>query len=193
MIRIILILLILIGLNSCYTKNNNTSINLNKDLFHFSSKMNNNDTIVLNVNLSNCEWEEYETNYIIKKNNKISLKITNENYYDGKKDFKSVKYEYSNLDSLNFEDFFLYLAKKNVIKDRNHFISIIHKLDTLYFYSKSLNDLLDNLGYYRLITIKYYPDEERYKIPEPPKEPKRLTPKIEFDIIETESGDTIKI
>ncbi len=171
MIRLIFTSALLFGfLYSCSNIQNKhketPSFVLERDLYDFSNKLDNNDTMILLVDASVCAWVEIDSLVITKSNDKISIQPTIWYWSDEKEILKLDKVQYSTSnDSLNLENLFKYLHKKGIQDEHNNPIvfTLFHKDDTLHFYSANLGDHLENLSYFQRIMGKLYPDAKHFE------------------------------
>lgn len=152
---------------------------LEKDIFSFSKKMNQSDTLVVFANLSACLSKRYEKNILIKTNNELFLTTYVEgDYIDTiEKELETVKYKLQETDSLSFESFFRHLESKHARNKPEYStrpsLKIIYKQDSIEYFSDGLNDHLANIRYYILIKMRLYPNAKVYQpvklIPKPRK------------------------
>lgn len=154
------------------------TFNLKRDVFDFSSKMNEMDTLFLYANLSVCTSWWVEKNMFVKKNGEISLltNINNDVLCQGDESVTiESEYCYSPTDSLNFEDLFKHMsAKEEDDKDRNSTFLLVCKKDTMRYYSYDLVDKMQNVDFYIRIKRRLFPGHEAYKSIKPPPRNKRL-------------------
>ncbi len=169
-VKIFTLLICLLFCSFILFKDNKTpsKFNLIKDIFEFSDKMENHDTLIIDANLSVCESEIFEKNVLIKENNKILIKTYRfEQNYQPEDDtliFETTLYSYSNNDSLNFENLFEYMSKtERENKDINNIIfTISFKSDTIQYFSNGINDIIESTMYYNLIKRRIYPNIKVY-------------------------------
>jgi len=140
---------------------------LDKDIYDFSNKLNNGDTIFFNAMLGVCVSDCIEKNTIYKLDNKVYIKSTICDIYPtgDSMNLESVPYLYNESDSLNFEKL-LYSLNENRIKpnDYSRFIyQIIFNQDTIEFYPTNLIMSLRKIQYYSKIKERLYPSEEFFK------------------------------
>lgn len=174
--KLIKVFLIVFSLIGCNNSNSNKDLKpilkYENKLTKFIDKIKNNDTLIIRVNGSVCQGRRFEEDIFIKKNDSIYLqtKIVSDRLKDSVKILNSIQYKYLEMDTLNFENFILYLKMKKELKTEQSSIIVqeIYKKDTLTFFSEQLNDRLKTLSYYENIKRLIYPNESFYKIPNVP-------------------------
>ncbi|PSK83755.1 hypothetical protein [Prolixibacter denitrificans] len=171
----IIMSLLILGFNSIINDEKSAAFDLRKDLTHFSYSMNESDSMIIVANLSACSSRWHETNILTKKNNQILISTSAKGDFveDDEKQLKSTFYHFAQNDSLNFENLFSYMEKKNVQgkKTKSNVFTIIFKQDTVTFYSYGLNDHLNNINYYIKIKRRIYPSVKMYQPLEIPPKP----------------------
>lgn len=148
------------------TVDDTSSFELKKDIYDFSSRLEENDTLILLVDASVCTSMQIDYLVFIKKNNNITVNTT-VHIWEGEQEIYnlgSVDYIKSQ-DSLNYEDLFKFVNNKGVKdqKSNSNVFTVIHKQDTLRLFSDHLMDHLTNLGYFTDIQQRLYPDAELYQ------------------------------
>ena len=151
-----------------------SSFDLKKDIYNFSEKMENGDTLILNAELSVCTSESHDSNLIFKLNDSVFIQSLIEEMSPRKLTItlKKTQYKFLNNDTLNFENLFTSLKdNRTQPKYHKHYtFEIIHKMDTVKFYSENLIKILKHLEYYYRIKERIYPNETYFK---PVKVPER--------------------
>ncbi len=166
------ILLSTLMLISCHSKDN---FDIYEDLHCFSEKLQNDDTLLIDVNTSLCACRGMERNTITKGGCDIWMETVIDVDCGEKisKTLDKVKYSSSEKDSLTFEYFFRSLSNPTSLsnEERTVMFRIIHKKDTIFYYTGStLSDRVSALEKYIKIKKRYYPKEELYEpaLPPPP-------------------------
>jgi aminoglycoside N3'-acetyltransferase len=141
---------------------------LKKDLYDFSTRMNESDTLIIRANLSLCISQRHEKNIIFKKNKKLFITtIIDKDYLEPKdRELGTVKYQYIKTDSLNFEDLFQFLENKGATKKselNSPTFTVVYKKDSIEFYSDKMKDFIEDTKYYREIQIRRYPESKVYQ------------------------------
>lgn len=177
MIRAILFLMIL-TLLSCKKE---SKFNLEKDLYQFSEKMENGDTIEITANISACMFAGSEKYTIIKENDNLFIEtFSEESSFERKSQTLPKMFFLTKAkDSLSFENYFKFLKKNEVPPKQNGsaLITIFYKNkpQSYYFYDSDLGDKFNKLEQLSLIRKKLYPDDSFFKVAEPilPPPPKK--------------------
>ncbi len=155
-----------------YSQDHNNQLDLKKDIWNFSNRMSDYDTIIVNADLCICTGERFEKDIITKRNDTVFVQVLIDDDIDGKVDYGKRIYKYDINDTLNFEN--LYSSLQNHLIP-NHQKSLIFQIiyngvDTLNFYTYGLMDKLRVAGYLAQVKDKIYFDKDYYKpIPIPPK------------------------
>jgi hypothetical protein len=143
-----------------------STFNLKEDLFSFSSEMTEFDTVYLLASLSVCTTWGSESNVLTKGANDVFVKTFAEGeFVDSEEhELEMVKYDILEMDTLSFENFFQYLTAHDS-KDKEYppVFTVIHKDDTLKFYSEGLVDRLIKIDYYLQVKRRIYPDVAMYQ------------------------------
>ncbi len=154
----------------------NPSFDLKKNLSDFSNTLEEDDTLFLLVDASSCMWIQKDSVVFIKKNDKVYVNTTIHLsvFEDDTHQLGNIQYS-KVTDSLNYEDLFNLLLKKNIKPNSRsvNTFTVIHKKDTLQLYSKLIGEFPEDLGYYIQIQRRLYPDAEEYqpvKVSEPEEE-----------------------
>lgn len=155
------ILLILFVVFSCKKE---SKFNLRRDIYDFSNKMENSDTLVIRANLSACLSSHSEKLILIKKQDKIHLSNEIDDDFFGEKKLKNVIYNFNSKDTLNLENLFLKVRKDTILQsNQRYFIQAIYKRDTISFTTQNLSEKLMKGGHFGLIMRRLYPNEEVYQ------------------------------
>lgn len=141
--------------------------NLQTDVLDFSTRMTEQDTLTIHADLSAClSWHE-ETNLLTKKDGQvfISGSVHGEYVEDPDKELERTHYDYLSADTLNFENLFRSMQAKGPEDGRTNapVFTIIHKQDTVNYYSDDLMDLLHSIDHYIQIKRRLYPEVKVYQ------------------------------
>lgn len=159
---------------SCHYESN---FDLNKDMYQFSERMENGDTIEVNINYSACMYSAYEVFTFTKQNDTTFLQTHSEinSFENRKQNLPKKNYKPRISGGLSFENYFEYLNKENRPKtDVNSPLVIAYyknKAQTKAFYDNGLEDKLKKLDRFAVIRNKIYPDDTFFREPEPPPPP----------------------
>ncbi|MGM0641727.1 MAG: hypothetical protein ACQESN_09935 [Thermotogota bacterium] len=156
---------------------------LDSDLFEFSSKLNEGDTLFVYSNLSVCKSIHHERDIFTKKDSQVFIQTQAKGVFldeEWEEQLPKREYNYSKQDSLNFEDLFR-TARQNRTKktDINALtFRIIFKNDTIDIYSDGLSEQIPNSEYFLKIKRKIYPTTKIYEPNEIPDLPPPPAPSI---------------
>jgi hypothetical protein len=144
-----------------------STFKLDKDLYHFSERMINGDTIIFNAMMGVCESHCMERNLIFKINDSVLIQSVIEDIYPSgdSKTLPRVQYKFNANDTLNFENLLTSLSQDRTnLKNNGQFIyQTIYKQDTIEFVPKNLILVLDKIRYYEIIKARLYPNEKLFK------------------------------
>ena len=168
-----LLILFFIVFTNCSKK---SDLNLKRDLSNFGQKMNLNDTVKINANLS-MEWYARKDKLVfIKKNDSIiSLDTsvgtdtsdirTRKNPFSPNYRYKKLKTIDINVRNNDFEIFFSDRIERTKYKSKRHDIfTIIGPNDTLHFKTKNArSDVGKGAIAYEDLMSKFYPKEPEFK------------------------------
>ena len=150
-----------------------------QDYSEFTTKMENNDTLNIGVNLSMCLWREYDQLQITKSNDTVYLQLKEKRVMnDEAVHFNRVVYELKN-DTLSLEKMMMDFDINYQEQISSPFFIIINpkEKDTVLLRTTGLGNRGFNIKRYQKIMLELYPKEmEKYIISEivPP------LPDIEF-------------
>jgi hypothetical protein len=141
---------------------------LQTDVLDFSSRMTEQDTLTIHADLSAClSWHE-ETNLLIKKDGQVFIRgsVHGEYIEEPDKELERTHYDYLSADTLNFENLFRSMQAKGPEDGRTNapVFTIIHKQDTVNYFSVDLMDLLHNIDHYIQIKRRLYPEAKVYQL-----------------------------
>jgi len=144
-----------------------STFNLDKDLYHFSEKMDNGDTLIFNAMLGVCTSHCMERNLIFRINDSIIIQSVIEDIYPSgdSKTLPRVQYKFNVNDTLNFENLLTSLRQDTTnLRNNGHFIyQAIYKQDTIEFIPKNLILVLNKIRYYEIIKARIYPNEKLFQ------------------------------
>jgi hypothetical protein len=166
--HIILFSTFLILFTSCTPEKQISKINLTENLSNFTSKMTDKDTIEIDVNLTMEWWIRIDRLTLTKRNNSIILNtlIREDTTFQMKNEFRINKLSEKRIrnDDLSFERHFVdNLKKSKFVNEYEWIYKIIHKKDTLTFYTKNLGDKGNKIGEYYKFMSNYYNNEKEFK------------------------------
>lgn len=141
----------------------------------FSTKMENNDTLNIEVILSICTWREYDQLQITKYNDSIYIQLKEKLIMeDAPIHFSKVAYQLKN-DTLNLENLLADFDTDNQKEMNSLFFIIINpkEKDTLFLRTTGLGNRGLTIERYQKIMANLYPNEmagylEKYFSPPPP-------------------------
>lgn len=140
---------------------------LKTDIYNFSNKLENGDTIILNAKLGVCMSYCNEHNLIFKENNRIFIKSIIRDIYPNNDSLilGKAEYKFEVSDSLNFENLFNSLRNNTIrpYKSTSYTYQVIYKTDSLEFYPGNLINVLMKIRYYNKIKERIYPDLKKFK------------------------------
>ncbi|GAT62145.1 hypothetical protein [Paludibacter jiangxiensis] len=152
----------------CSQKPNNkrqlSTFSLERDIYRFSEKMNNGDTLYLTASIGACFDYTIEYNTIFKKNDSVFIQSRLENLplANTTKTLPQKLYTYNQRDTLNFENLF-YSLRNNITrpkKNEHNTFQVIFNKDTIEFVCKNLMVHLIKTDYYKRINMRIYSHEE---------------------------------
>ena len=167
------VLITLFCLSLFFSCKHESKFDLEKDLYQFSDKMENGDTIEVNMNYSACMYSAHEVFTFTKQNDTTFFQTHSEinSFENRKQDLKKRIYNFQSLGQLSFENYFKYLKKDNKPKtDVNSPLVIVHyknRAQSKVFYDDGLGDKFKKLDRFALIRKKIYPHDTFFKSPEP--------------------------
>jgi len=160
-----------------FSCNSGSKFDLEKDLYQFSEKMKNGDTLEVNINHSACMFAAFERYNFIKENDILYLETYSEisSFEKQQQTLPKIIYLFKPNDSLSFENYFKYLKNENRAK-REYSSSLVtvyypNKNQRQYFNDDGLDDKFKKLNKLLLIRKKLYPNDKFFEFPEPPPPP----------------------
>ncbi|WP_210148839.1 hypothetical protein [Chryseobacterium scophthalmum] len=167
----------LLALSILFSCNNESMFDLEKDLYQFSEKMENGDTLEVYVNLSACMYAASERYNFVKENDTLYLETHSEisSFEKQQQTLPKIIYPFKLNNSLSFENYFKYLKNENRAK-REYGSSLVtvcypNKNQRQYFNDDGLGDKFTKLDKLSLIRKKLYPNDKFFETPEPPPPP----------------------
>ena len=168
-------LLVLSILFSC---NNESKFDLEKDLYQFSEKMENGDTLEVGINYSACMFAAFETYTFFKQNDTLFLETHSEisSFEKQQQTLPRIVYPFKPNNFFSFENYFKYLKEENRAKRKyssSSLVTVYHpnKNQIQYFNDDGLYDKFKKLDKLSLIRKKLYPYDKFFETPEPPPPP----------------------
>lgn len=158
-------------------KQHESKFDMKKDLYQFSEKMENGDTIVVNIDYSACMYSAHEVFTFTKQNNTTYLQTHSEinSFGNRKQDLPKTVYNIRSSDQLSFENYFKYLKRRNKPKKETGSplvtVSLKNRPYSEAFYDDSLEDKFEKLEQFSLVRKNIYPLDRFFKSPEPPPPP----------------------
>ncbi|MGD1319229.1 hypothetical protein [Chryseobacterium sp. 2R14A] len=167
-------IILLFALFIVFSCKRESKFDLEKDLYQFSEKMENGDTLEVYVNLSACMFAASERYNFVKENDTLYLETHSEISSFEKQQQTSPKiiYPFKPKNSLSFENYFKYLKNENRAK-REYGSSLVtvyypNKNQRQYFSDDGLGDKFTKLDKLSLIRKKLYPNDKFFETPKPP-------------------------
>jgi hypothetical protein len=160
-----------------YSCKHESRFDLEKDLYQFSQKMENGDTLKIKVDHSACMFAAFENYNFVKQNDTLFLETHSEisSFEKQQHTLSKVPYFINANNSLSFENFFKYLEKENKPQRNNDSplvtVHYSNKNQTKYFNDDGLRDKFEKLDKLFLIREKLYPNDKFFEVPEPPPPP----------------------
>lgn len=101
---------ILLALSILFSCKNESKFDLEKDLYEFSEKMENGDTLEVNVDHSACMFAAYERYNFVKENDTLYLETHSEisSFEKQQQTLPRIIYPFKRNNSLSFENYFKY-------------------------------------------------------------------------------------
>ncbi|MDW9382206.1 hypothetical protein [Chryseobacterium sp. JV558] len=168
-------LLITILLLSLYSCKNESKFDLNKDLYHFSERMENGDTIKIKTDLSACMFFAFEVYTFTKQNDTLFLeKYSEESSHDkSSQTLPKIIYKVKAGDPLSFENYLKFLNKEDKPYEKGDFplVTVTYKNQSRKFYDDGLRDKF--MKHDSLFTVRenIYPKDTFFKHKAPPPPP----------------------
>jgi len=172
------ILIPLFFLSLLFSCKHESKFNLEKDWSQFSEKMENGDTIEMNINYSACMYSAYEIFTFTKRNDTTFFQTHSEinSFESRKQDLQKKIYNFRNLGQLSFENYFKYLNKEHKPKTGINSPLVIlyykNKAQSKSFYNDGLENKFIKLDRFALIRERIYPNDtffhEQQAPPPPP-------------------------
>jgi len=150
-----------------HNKRQLSTFSLERDIYHFSEKMNNGDTLYLTASIGACFDYTIEYNTIFKKNDSVFIQSRLENLplANTTKTLPQKLYTYNQRDTLNFENLF-YSLRNDITrpkKNEHNTFQVIFNKDTIEFVCKNLMVHLEKASFYKRIKERFYPSETTFK------------------------------
>ncbi|WP_159473376.1 hypothetical protein [Chryseobacterium sp. 18068] len=166
-----------LALSILFSCNRESKFDVEKDLYQFSEKMENGDTLEVYVNLSACMFAASERYNFLKENDTLYLETHSEisSFEKKQQTLPKIIYPFKPNNSFSFENYFKYLKNENKAK-RKYGSSLVtvyypNKDQTQYFNDDGLGDKFTKLDKLSLIRKRLYPNDKFFETPEPPPPP----------------------
>ncbi|MGO4707540.1 hypothetical protein AB4Y90_00205 [Chryseobacterium sp. 2TAF14] len=166
-----------LALSILFSCKQQSKFNLEKDLYQFSEKMENDDTLKIDINHSACMFAAFETYTFTKRHDTLFLETYSEisSFEKRQQTLPKIIYDFKPNDSQSFENYFKYLKEENrpSRESRSPLVSVYYpnKNQRQYFNDDGLDDKFKKLDKLFLIRKKLYPRDKFFEIPEPPPPP----------------------
>lgn len=167
LMRILASLILTFTLCSCQYEN---KFDLNKDLYQFSEKMENGDTLKIKTDLSQCTFLAFEEYTFIKQNDSLYVEKYSEEGSGRKQTLPQILYKIEADDPLSFENYFKYLKKSDTIKEKSNwpYVSITYKKQQKFFYKTDLRDSFEKMDSLQPVRKNIYPKDTFLHMDPPP-------------------------
>lgn len=170
-------IILLFALSIIFSCNRESKFDLEKDLYQFSEKMENGDTLEVYVNLSACMFAASERYNFVKENDTLYLETHSEisSFEKQQQTLPRIIYSFKPHNSLSFENYFKYLKNENRAKREygSPLVTIYYpnKNQRQYFNDDGLDDKFKKLDKLSLIRKRLFPNDNFFETPEPPPPP----------------------
>ncbi|NIF07030.1 hypothetical protein F3J23_16450 [Chryseobacterium sp. Tr-659] len=160
---------------SLFSCKHESKFDLNKDLYQFSEKMENGDTVKIMTDLSACMFFAFETYIFTKQNDTLFLeKYSEMSSYKKRTQLLPKKiYKVKASNPLSFENYLKFLNKENKPHEKGDFplLTVTYKKQNRKFYDDGLQDKF--MKHDRLFIVKenIYPKDSFFKQDAPPPPP----------------------
>ncbi len=168
---------ILLALSILFSCKNESKFDLEKDLYEFSEKMENGDTLEVNVDHSACMFAAYDRYNFVKENDTLYLETHSEisSFEKQQQTLPRIIYPFKRNNSLSFENYFKYLKNENRANRKygSPLVTVYYpnKNQRQYFNDDGLDDKFKKLDKLLSIREKIYPNDKFFEFPEPPPPP----------------------
>lgn len=143
---------------------------LDKDLYQFSEKMENGDTVKIKTNFLACTYFAFEEYTFTKQNDTLFVeKYSKESPSDRQQKLAKMMYKIKAHDPLSFENYFKYLKKTDTV-DKNDdwaLVSVTYKNQRKRFYASNLRDQFEKIDTLKPVRKKIYPNDTFLQMEEP--------------------------
>lgn len=160
---------------SLFSCKHERKFDLNKDLYHFSEKMENGDTVKIMTDLSACMFFAFETYTFTKQNDTLFLeKYSEAASYDKKTQTLPKRiYKVKASDPLSFENYLKFLNKEDKPHEKGDFplVTVTYKKQSRKFYDDGLRDKFMKHDSLFLVKENMYPKDTFFKQETPPPPP----------------------
>lgn len=152
-----------------YSCHHESKFDLDKDLYQFSEKMENGDTLKIKTDLSQCTFFAFEEYTFIKQNDSLYVEKHSEEGSGRKQTLPQIPYNIKADDPLSFENYFRYLKKSDTIEEEDNwpYVSITYKKQRKFFYKTDLRDSFEKMDSLQPVRKNIYP-KDTFLHPDPP-------------------------
>lgn len=166
------LIILSISLFSCKQE---SQFDLNKDLYHFSERMENGDTVKIMTDLSACTFLAFETYTFTKQHDTLFLEKYSEIASYGKTSQTLPKriYKVKASDPLSFENYLKFLNKEDKPHEKGDFplVTVTYKKQSRKFYDDGLQDKFMKHDSLFAVKENIYPKDTFFKQEAPPPPP----------------------
>lgn len=147
-----------------------SKFNLDKNLYQFSEKMENGDTLKIKTNLSQCTYFAFEEYTFIKQNDSLYVEKHSEEGSRRKQTLPKILYKIRADNPLSFENYFKYLKKSDTIEEKGNwpYVSITYKKQRKNFYKANLRDSFEKMDSLQPVRKNIYPKDTFLHLDPPP-------------------------
>ena len=160
-------IILTLTLCSCHHE---SRFDLDKDLYQFSEKMENGDTLKIKTELSQCTFFAFEEYTFIKQNDSLYVEKHSEEGSGRKQTLPKTLYQIKADDPLSFENYFKYLRKSDTIEKKGNwpYVSITYKKQRKFFYKTDLRDSFEKVDSLKPVRKNIYPKDTFLHLDLPP-------------------------
>ncbi len=159
-------IILIFSLLSCKKEH---KFDLDKDLYQFSEKMENGDTVKIKTNLSVCTYFALEEYTFTKQNDTLFVEKYSSEDSDRQQTLAKMMYKIKAHDPSSFENYFKYLKKTDTVDKNNDWalVSITYKNQRKRFYTNGLRDHFEKIDSLIPVRKKIYPNDTFLQMLEP--------------------------
>ncbi|SIR29867.1 hypothetical protein [Chryseobacterium sp. RU33C] len=157
---------------SLFSCQHESQFDLNKDLYHFSERMENGDTVRIMTDLSACMFFASETYTFTKQHDTLFLEKYSEITSYGKttQTLPKIPYKVKASDPLSFENYLKFLNKEDKPHEKGDFplVTVTYKKQNRKFYDDGLQDKFMKHDSLFAVKENIYPKDPFFKQEAPP-------------------------